>query len=166
MPENNEPNKDAPLPEEFWSVECALEQIEFSGSRSAEALKWLKKNLLPQPDVKPRSTPGPWHPGKGSNNHGRGAVVAEVLPVGALSGSENIDYYGGFMIAESVAQCNIHLIAAAPLLRDVVASFRSSSFSQNIVDLLVRYGIKQRGGSVEEILAYIADEALRRAGDV
>lgn len=65
-------------------------------------------------------TQGPWRAGSGTG--GRGSVVSDHLAVGALSGSDAIDYYGGNMIAESVAQENIPLIAAAP---DLLAALQS-----------------------------------------
>lgn len=57
-------------------------------------------------------TQGPWRAGSGTA--GKGSVVSDTLATGALSGSVALDYYGGNLIAESVAQENIPLIAAAP----------------------------------------------------
>lgn len=68
-----------------------------------------------------KHTPGPWRAGSGTG--GKGAVVSDQLAVGALGGSDAIDYYGGNMIAESVAQENIPLIAAAPELLIVARDF-------------------------------------------
>jgi len=61
-----------------------------------------------------KHTKGPWRAGSGTG--GKGSVVSDHLAVGALGGSDAVDYYGGYMIAESVAQENIPLIAAAPEL--------------------------------------------------
>jgi len=45
-----------------------------------------------------------------------GAVVSEVLPKDACGGSDATDYYGGYLIAESIAPSMVSLIAAAPEL--------------------------------------------------
>jgi len=166
MSENKEPVKyDA----EKWTVPAAIremESLDFGPLQTNPAWLWLKKNLLHQPGAKLRSTPGPWRPAKGFyGNNSYSAVVADVLPVGALSGSDDIDGYGGFLIAESIAKCNIPLIVATPMLRDIVAAFRSSSFDQHVTEIMFRYGIQPRGGSVTEILNFLADEALRLAGE-
>lgn len=68
-----------------------------------------------------KHTPGPWRAGSGTG--GKGSVVSDWLAVGALNGSDAIDYYGGNLIAESVAQENIPLIAAAPELLVVACDF-------------------------------------------
>jgi hypothetical protein len=47
---------------------------------------------------------------------GGGSVVSDVLPRDAVSGSEDAEYYGGYLIAESVAPSMVSLIAAAPEL--------------------------------------------------
>lgn len=65
-----------------------------------------------------KHTPGPWRAGSGKG--GRGSVVSDQLAVGALNGSDAVEYYGGNMIAESVAQENIPLIAAAPELLEAL----------------------------------------------
>ena len=53
-------------------------------------------------------TPGPWRVGETF-----GAIVADS-PVSGIRGSDNVEAYGGHLIAESVAQKNRALIAAAP----------------------------------------------------
>lgn len=63
-------------------------------------------------------TQGPWRAGSGTG--GKGSVVSDQLAEGALGGSDAVDYYGGNLIAESVAQENIPLIAAAPELLAVL----------------------------------------------
>lgn len=52
-------------------------------------------------------TPGPWRVGK------TGCVVADV-PVPEMGGSDDVDYYGGHLICESVTPANAKLISAAP----------------------------------------------------
>lgn len=56
-------------------------------------------------------TPGTWQAGKGT-----GCVISDKVPEDYKSGSghDAIDYYGGFLIAESVADRDLNLIAAAP----------------------------------------------------
>jgi hypothetical protein len=53
-------------------------------------------------------TEGPWRAG-------RGCVVADQ-PVPEMGGSDAVEYYGGHLVAESIAPQNIPLIAAAPEL--------------------------------------------------
>lgn len=59
-------------------------------------------------DTKP-PTPGPWH------WNDRGWIYADV-PDGILVGPcpEDVAYYGGYLVAESVSRCNGPLLAAAP----------------------------------------------------
>jgi hypothetical protein len=71
-----------------------------------------------------KHTQGPWRAGSGTG--GKGSVISDQLAVGALGGSDAIDYYGGNLIAESVAQENIPLIAAAPELLNVVIMIRDA----------------------------------------
>lgn len=54
-------------------------------------------------------TPGPWREGNTV-----GAVVADADVEGGPLGYDAFQYYGGNLIAESVAPCNQPLIAAAP----------------------------------------------------
>ena len=54
-------------------------------------------------------TPGPWRVGA------CGSVVADH-PIPELSGSDEVEYYGGHLVAESIAPQNMALIAAAPEL--------------------------------------------------
>ena len=55
-------------------------------------------------------TPGPWRLGYGHT------VVADSTEGLTIRGSIEPEYYGGNMIAESVAPANCHLISAAPEL--------------------------------------------------
>lgn len=65
-------------------------------------------------------TPGPWRIG---TNYG---VVADH-PVHGLPGSEEVDYYGGHLIAESVAPKNQPIIAAAPEMYAALEAVLSDS---------------------------------------
>ena len=59
-------------------------------------------------------TPGPWRLGYGH------AVVADSTEGLTIRGSTEPEYYGGNMIAESVAPANCHLISAAPELYEAL----------------------------------------------
>jgi len=80
-------------------------------------------------------TPEPWRLGNAS-----GTIVANHPIVGGLQGSNDTDYYGGFLIAESVSHSNaIRIVvcvnACAGLSEaDIVEAVRQwKSFKRNIV---------------------------------
>lgn len=52
-----------------------------------------------------------------------GSVVSDVMPPDGLSGSRDAEYYGGYLIAESVAPSMIPLVAAAPEMREALRAF-------------------------------------------
>jgi hypothetical protein len=56
-------------------------------------------------------TPGPWRAGKGG-----GSVVADAAIADGIGGSDDVEFYGGHLIGESISKCNVSLIAAAPEL--------------------------------------------------
>ena len=62
-------------------------------------------------------TPGPWKIGR------CGSVVADE-PINEISGSDDVEYYGGYLIAESIAKKNATLIAAAPDLLQALKAMR------------------------------------------
>ena len=62
-------------------------------------------------------TAGPWRASIG----GKFAIVVGDYPVPGIKGSDEVSYYGGHLIAESVAPQNARLIAAAP---DLLATVR------------------------------------------
>lgn len=64
-------------------------------------------------------TPGPWRRGNACNS-----IVADE-PTGEIGGSDVVEYYGGHLVAESVADRNIPIIVAAPLMRDAIDDIRS-----------------------------------------
>jgi hypothetical protein len=72
-------------------------------------------------------TPGPWHIGKSA-----GAVVADVPVEDGVTGTGDVEYYGGHLVAETVAPCNRPLIAAAPkllsALRELNRAWNATSF--------------------------------------
>ena len=58
-------------------------------------------------------TPGPWRRGIGEIDYG--AVVADASPRAPSEyDAREVEAYGGYIIAESIAPCNIPLICAAP----------------------------------------------------
>lgn len=58
-------------------------------------------------------TPGPWRPGKQSDS-----IVSDAAVQNGPGGADCVEYYGGHLIAESVAICNAPVIAAAPEILD------------------------------------------------
>jgi hypothetical protein len=72
-------------------------------------------------------TPGPWRVGR------NGAVVADV-PIPEMQGSDEVEYYGGHLVAESITPSNAQLIAAAPDLlqacRDTMDYWESTGFAE------------------------------------
>lgn len=67
----------------------------------------------------PAYTKGPWRKGRS------GAVVADH-PVPGMGGSDAVEYYGGHLIAESVAPQNRDIIAAAPELYEALEMVRDA----------------------------------------
>lgn len=53
-------------------------------------------------------TPGPWRVGK------CGAVVCDGPIEKAPGGADHIEYYGGWLVCESITPSNARLVAAAP----------------------------------------------------
>lgn len=63
-----------------------------------------------------KHTPGPWRSGKW------GASIISSTPVqGGINGSDAVESYGGHLIAESISECNMALIIAAP---DLLAALK------------------------------------------
>ncbi len=69
-------------------------------------------------------TPGPWRVGKCSSSM---AVVVADFPVPEISGSDEIEYYGGHLIAESITPANARLAAAAPDMYEALKNYISVS---------------------------------------
>ena len=74
-------------------------------------------------------TPGPWRLGYGH------AVVADSTEGLTIRGSTEPEYYGGNMIAESVAPANCHLISAAPELYEALSRCKFDSLNMTFADL-------------------------------
>lgn len=58
-------------------------------------------------------TRGPWRVGRGG-----GCVVSDAPVENGPRGCAEVEYYGGHLIAESIAKCNAPAIAATPELLD------------------------------------------------
>lgn len=112
-----------------------------------------------------KHTPGPWR--AGSETGGKGSVVSDQLAVGALSGSDAVAYYGGNLIAESIAQENIPLIAAAPELLDVIigmmvhARKKNATLFRDSVEMFKAYAAieKATGSDRHAVNAIVAERA-------
>lgn len=78
-----------------------------------------------------KHTPGPWRAGTGRGGK-VGSVVSNQLAVGALGGSDAVDYYGGNLIAESIAPENVQLIAAAPELLEALRGLLPDAVGNHI----------------------------------
>ncbi len=63
-------------------------------------------------------TTGPWRIGKA-------AAVVSDHPVPEIHGSDSLDYYGGHLIAESIAPQNLAIIAASPEMLDCLESLEN-----------------------------------------
>lgn len=63
-----------------------------------------------EPTQAGKHTPGPWRQGKACDS------VVSDFPIGTIAGADDVKYYGGHLIAESVASQNRPLVIAAPAL--------------------------------------------------
>lgn len=90
-------------------------------------------------------TPGPW---RAARLHG--AVVADI-PILEVPGSDDVTYYGGHLIAESIAAQNVALIAAAP---DLLAALRV--MRETMLVLVFQYADDEFSQSLEQADAAIA----------
>lgn len=70
-------------------------------------------------------TPGPWRIGR---NYG--AVVSDHPIESGIRGSDDVDGYGGHLIGESISQCNLAIIAAAPEMLAALKKLRKSDFAE------------------------------------
>lgn len=98
------------------------------------------------------ATPGPWQAGKYY-----GCVVASFMPEDGPNGAADIESYGGFLIAESIAKCNVPLISAAPELYEscleliaLANRFRHHFLSPNAAIEKAKKAIAKAEGRSEE----------------
>lgn len=75
-----------------------------------------------------KHTPGPWKVGEGS-------FVTASHPIPEVGGSDAVDYYGGHLVAESIARQNLAIIAAAPDLLEALKSYLSNYSDSDLVIL-------------------------------
>ena len=91
-----------------------------------------------------KHTPGPWQIGKNF-----GSVVCDT-PVPGIRGSDDTEYYGGHLIAESVTEANARLIAAAPELLEALQDMVSDHASLSAATLaFARAAIAKATGAPE-----------------
>lgn len=62
---------------------------------------------------------GNWSPAKNG-----GGVVSDQ-PGGGVGGSDDVAYYGGYLIAESMGSSNIPIVAAAPKMLNALVAARN-----------------------------------------
>lgn len=67
-----------------------------------------------------RRVPKPWRVGR----KGLCAVISDAA-VPTISGGDDIEYYGGFLVAESIFPDHAPLIAAAPEMLDVLMTLEN-----------------------------------------
>ena len=58
-----------------------------------------------------KPTPGPWRAGKNC-----GAVVTDSPIEGYPQDEESVEFYGGYVVCEAVAECNMSAIIAVPIM--------------------------------------------------
>jgi hypothetical protein len=66
-------------------------------------------------------TPGPWRRGKASDS-----IVSDQPVQDGPGGPDCVEYYGGHLIAESVALCNQPVLIAAPDLLETLRMVRDA----------------------------------------
>ena len=74
-------------------------------------------------------TKGPWRLGR------HGSVVSD-FPVPEIRGSDDVEYYGGHLVCESVTLSNSRLIALAPTMLELLQSIQKDEVRNS--DLLDR----------------------------
>ena len=60
-----------------------------------------------------------WNKGNWSYN-GNGGVISTSNGGSLVNGADEVDFYGGYLIAESISKANAQLIAAAPELYEAL----------------------------------------------
>lgn len=70
-------------------------------------------------------TPGPWAVGL------KGGVVADTPTNNHILGSDDVEYYGGYLICESVTLANARLIVKVPELLEAAKKVVDDGFANN-----------------------------------
>lgn len=81
---------------------------------SEEQIKDSESGAGSAPSSRQCYTAGPWRVGR------RGSCVVADQPTPEIAGSDDVEYYGGHLICESVSQANAKLIAVAPEMRELL----------------------------------------------
>lgn len=97
--------------------------------------------------MKPTHTEGPWRVG---HNH---SIVSDVPIEGGPTGGNEAHYYGGFLVAETVAPRNRRIIAAAPLL--LRSLFQSDALIREAQSILARYIVPDSGISDSDVVSQL-----------
>lgn len=78
---------------------------------------------------RPTHTPGPWRPATLGRRFG-GPYYAVVADHPTTPGSEqDVPHYGGHLVAESIPERDVHLIAAAPLMLEALENLENDDGS-------------------------------------
>ena len=93
-------------------------------------------------------TPGPWRIGKNF-----GAVVAPTGKGITIGGAADIEHYGGFLVGESISDCNRPIVSQAPAL------------AQSVIELLSLVTLieKENGWDLDPKVIARANKALKRS---
>lgn len=85
--------------------------------------------------MKKSFTPGNWSIGKQ-----RDSVVSDQIPEDYKSGTghDDIEYYGGFLVAESCKLSDAKLISAAPDMLDVLEQVERGQYGETKSDFIKR----------------------------
>ena len=92
-------------------------------------------------------TPGPWRIGKA----GSSVVCDTEIPQWQTGNEGSLDFYGGHLVAESIAKENLAIIAAAPEMLEALKEI-ASTFERS-----------WRHGSIERRAGDIARAAIAKA---
>lgn len=92
----------------------------------------------------PKFTPGPWRKG-----HNDDSVVSDH-PVRETGDDDHVAYYGGYLIAESISQKNIPLIAKAPEMYERLEWLAKVYFDRDGVGAEIRQLLAEARGEVRE----------------
>jgi hypothetical protein len=104
-------------------------------------------------------TPGTW---RRSDKVG-GTIISDCGQGLAPMDQESFDFYGGHVIAETVAECNIPLIALAPMLlrknEELKDRLRQAQDERGVICEWCKQFVSFKGRPVEEVEKYIKDHS-------